>query len=56
MVVWPQAADIIVARRSTAEGVTEEASSLEWAGIDRPLTDAEVREIDSILGLEEVPA
>jgi hypothetical protein len=56
MVVWPQAAEIVVARRSSQEVAAEKASSLEWAGIDRPLTDAELREIDSILGLEEVPA
>jgi branched-chain amino acid transport system permease protein len=57
LVIWPQAADLVVARRNAgARAEDEEAAPLEWAGIERPLTAAEVRELDSILGLEEVPA
>lgn len=48
LVVWPQVAEIVVARRSPHD-TTE---PLEWAGIDRPLTAAELREIDAALGLD----
>ena len=56
LVIWPQAAEIVVARRTPAVVDADAATSLEWAGIDRPLTPAQVREIDAVLGLEEVPA
>jgi branched-chain amino acid transport system permease protein len=52
IVVWPQAADIVVARRNPREA----AGGLEWAGIERPLSDTEVRALDARLGLEEVSA
>jgi branched-chain amino acid transport system permease protein len=58
LVLWPQVADLVVARRTAAAASDEPEPllDLEWAGIDRPLTDAELREIDARLGLEEVPA
>lgn len=56
LVVWPQAAELVVTRRSSAEVATEHAGALEWAGIDRPLTEAELQEIDRVLGLDQVRA
>jgi branched-chain amino acid transport system permease protein len=53
LVVWPQVAEQVVARRTPRE---EGAVPLEWAGLEAPLTDDEVRAIDARLGLEEVPA
>jgi len=50
LVFWPQAAEIVVARRSPGDVV----EPLEWAGIDRPLTAVELRDIDAALGLDEV--
>jgi len=52
MVAWPQAAELTVSRRNPKEVGT----GLEWAGIDRALTDDELRTIDRALHLEEVPA
>ena len=48
LVVWPQLAEIVVARRSPRQA----AAALEWAGIDRPLTADELRSIDAALGLD----
>jgi branched-chain amino acid transport system permease protein len=48
LVVWPQVAEIVVRRRAPRP----DRQDLEWAGIDRPLTDAELREINARLGLE----
>jgi branched-chain amino acid transport system permease protein len=56
LVVWPQAAEVVVARRTPAEINAEADTSLEWAGILRPLTAVELREIDAELGLEDVSA
>jgi branched-chain amino acid transport system permease protein len=53
LVVWPQVAEQIVARRRPTE-VAE--LPLEWAGLEAPLTEEQVRAIDARLGLEEVPA
>jgi branched-chain amino acid transport system permease protein len=49
LVVWPQVAEGVVRRR------TPKRDGLEWAGIDRPLTDAEVRGLDEALGLASDP-
>ena len=51
LVVWPQIAEHVVRRRTPRE----EATPLEWVGIDRPLTAAEVRELDAALGLAADP-
>ena len=51
LVVWPQVAEAVVRRRA-AEA---ELPPLEWAGIDRALTAAEVRELDAALGLAADP-
>ncbi|MEO6318800.1 MAG: ABC transporter permease [Acidimicrobiales bacterium] len=48
LVVWPQVAEQLVARRAPRQGT----ASLEWAGIDRPLGADELRDIDAALGLE----
>ena len=53
LVVWPQVAEQVVARRRPSE-VAE--TPLEWAGLHAPLTEEQVRAIDAQLGLEEVPA
>jgi branched-chain amino acid transport system permease protein len=47
LVIWPQVAELIVARRTPRET----GSPLEWAGIVRPLTTAELHELDATLGL-----
>ncbi len=52
LVVWPQVATTLVARR---EPPADDAP-LEWAGVDRPLSAEELRQINTALGLEEVPA
>jgi ABC-type branched-subunit amino acid transport system permease subunit len=52
LTVWPQAAEIVVARRLPRDA----AVPLEWAGLHDPLTDAQVREIDAVLGLDTGPA
>lgn len=52
MVVWPQGAEVVVARRNPKET----GEGLEWAGWERPLSAEELRVIDARLGLEEVPA
>ena len=49
LVVWPQVAEVVVRRRAPRV----ERQDLEWAGIDRALTDAELREIDAHLGLTD---
>ena len=49
LVVWPQTAEIAMARRSPT-GSTP--TSLEWAGIERPITASELHAIDAHLGLE----
>jgi branched-chain amino acid transport system permease protein len=51
LVLWPLVAEAVVRRRRPEA----EAPSLEWAGIDRLLTDAEVRELDAALGLTADP-
>jgi branched-chain amino acid transport system permease protein len=48
-VVWPQVAEAVVRRRQGRP------PGLEWAGIDRPLTPAEVRDLDAALGLSSDP-
>jgi hypothetical protein len=53
LVVWPQVAEQVVARRRPRE---QGSVPLEWAGIDGPLDEEEVRAIDARLGLQEVPA
>ncbi|MGK2950439.1 MAG: ABC transporter permease [Acidimicrobiales bacterium] len=50
LVAWPQLATTLVGRRETTD---DGPSPLEWAGIDRPLTADELRELDEVLGLEE---
>jgi branched-chain amino acid transport system permease protein len=50
LVVWPQVATAMVARATPSDA----AQPLEWAGVDRPLTTDELRELDAALGLEEV--
>jgi branched-chain amino acid transport system permease protein len=51
-VVWPQTAEIIVARRRPkAMG-----GDLEWAGVDRPFTADDLRAVNAALALEEVSA
>jgi branched-chain amino acid transport system permease protein len=52
LVVWPQVANVTIARRTPKD----ESPPLEWAGLDEPLTTAQLQEIDAALGLEEVPA
>jgi hypothetical protein len=51
LIVWPQVAEATVRRRTPRP----RADSLEWAGIDRPLTAAEVRALDDALGLSSDP-
>jgi branched-chain amino acid transport system permease protein len=48
LVVWPQVAEIVVARRRPREAPL----ALEWAGLDEPLTDDQVRRIDASLGID----
>jgi hypothetical protein len=49
LVLWPQVAEAVQRHRApTREG-------LEWAGIERPLTLAEVRDLDEALGLAADP-
>ena len=50
LVVWPQSAEIVMARRGPLS--TSSSTALEWAGLDRPLTTDELHEIDAYLGLE----
>ena len=52
LVVWPQAAELVMARRNPKET----GGGLEWAGVERPLEEADVHALDARLGLEEVPA
>ena len=52
LVVWPQSAEILVARRSPKDI----GGGLEWAGIDAPLTGEDLRRVDAALCLEEVSA
>ena len=49
LVIWPQVAEAVVRRRAPKR------EGLEWAGIDRELTLAEVRELDAALGLSGDP-
>jgi branched-chain amino acid transport system permease protein len=51
LVVWPQVAELVLRRRSPRP----RSRSLEWAGIDRTLTVAEVRALDAALGLTGDP-
>jgi branched-chain amino acid transport system permease protein len=48
LVLWPLAAEIVVARRRPRNDLT----SLEWAGIDAPLVDDELRRVDAALGID----
>ena len=48
--VWPQ-----VAEATTRRHAPTKPPALEWAGIDRMLTVAEVRELDDALGLSADP-
>lgn len=56
MVLWPQTAEIVVSRRAPQD----RAEPWEWAGLERPLTRAQLAEVDAALGLEaqagQVPA
>ena len=52
MVAWPQAAEMVVARRTPKES----GGGLEWAGIDTPFTDDDLRRVDAALRLEGVSA
>jgi branched-chain amino acid transport system permease protein len=52
LVVWPQSAEIIVARRQPRSV----GGPLEWAGVDRPFTEDDLRTVNAALALEEVPA
>ncbi|MFL6204730.1 MAG: ABC transporter permease [Acidimicrobiales bacterium] len=51
LIVWPQAAEALMRRRSPHP----RARSLEWAGVERRLTTAEVRALDAALGLSADP-
>jgi len=48
LVVWPQAAEIVLARRAPRD----DGTPLEWAGLEEPLSPAQLRDIDAFLGLE----
>jgi len=48
LVAWPQGAEVMVARRTSCS----EGGPLEWAGIDAPLTDEQLRQVDEALLLE----
>jgi branched-chain amino acid transport system permease protein len=52
LVAWPLVAEGVMRRRLPRE----QARPLEWAGIDRPLSDEELREIDARLGLAPDPS
>ena len=52
MVAWPQLAEILVARRSPKS----HHGGLEWAGIDAPLTDDDLRRVEAALRLDGVSA
>jgi branched-chain amino acid transport system permease protein len=49
LLIATRAAELVVARRSPQE----HGLDLEWAGIDRPFTDADLHLVDRGLGLEE---
>lgn len=48
LVVWPQMAELAVARRTPRQYAT----SLEWAGIESPLSDEDLRRVDAALGID----
>ena len=51
MVVWPQTAEILVARRIRTD---VQASTLEWAGVDVPFTEDDLLRVNAALRLETV--
>lgn len=53
MVVWPLLAEVLAARRRPDEAA---GRSLEWAGVDSPLTAEELREVNAALRLEGADA
>jgi branched-chain amino acid transport system permease protein len=52
LVVWPRLAMTMADRHQP----TPAAAPLEWAGIDRPFSSEELREVEDALGLEEIQA
>ncbi|MFZ6002581.1 MAG: ABC transporter permease subunit [Actinomycetota bacterium] len=48
LVVWPQMAELAVARRTPRQ----DAMSLEWAGIESPLSEEDLRRVDAALGID----
>ncbi len=58
LVVWPQVAERTVASRRRAEAADDADAPvpLEWAGLDGPLTDDQLAEVDRALGLDRLEA